>query len=638
MSSDEATHRVVATAGHVDHGKSTLLEALTGTFPDRLEEERRRGLTIVLGHVWATLRDEHGPMEIAFVDVPGHDRFIDTTIAGAGPAPAALFVVAADDGWSAQTSEHRDVLELLQVPVAVTAITKAGVADPARVAAVREEIAASAAGTVVAAAPVVVTDALTGHGLDALRTTLVQRLRAQAVAPDDGVPRLWVDRAFAAQGAGTVVTGTLRDGPLQDGAELRLAPADLPVRVRELQALQRRVEVAAPGTRVAVNLAGVAHTDVARGDLLTVDPWAATTTVDAWVRPLPGARLDRRGAWRLHVGTTAVDVRVVPTLGPLEDGEPGAVRLLLERPLPLVAGDPFVLREAGRWRTVAGGTVVDPLPTVRPRGASDRTRRARAVGAVAAHAAGAEVDARRGHRLEGLVALGSAAGDHRRLRAAAGWPPTAPLPDRLLRLGDRIVRTAAADRWARAVADLPPGAHARDALAARLEAAGAPAEVASPLLDHLVSVGTLERVRGGLARPGSAAAAEAAHRTRRAAVLADLDRDPFSPPPLDEVARRHGLDHRERTMLAASNDLVRCGEVTFTRVAVERAVARLHQLQERDGPFTAAQARDALATTRRFAVPLLEHLRRTGRTRFDGTHHRLLADGGPSGGPQTPER
>jgi selenocysteine-specific elongation factor len=615
-----ARHRVVVTAGHVDHGKSTLVRALTGMEPDRLEEERRRGLTIELGFAWTHLSPTEADPEgqtVAFVDVPGHERFIGTMLAGAGAAPAAVLCVAADDGWARQSSEHRDVLDLLGIPAALTVITKADTVAPDRLATVRGQVERELAGTSLVSGPIVETDALTGRGLDELRRVLAGRLQELPEPEDVGRPRLWLDRAFTIGGAGTVVTGTLTEGALRTGDRIRLLPDDQPRRIRGLRSLGDEVDVAAPGTRLAVNVAGLDLGEVDRGRALVADgPWRCTTEADLWVRVLPEGPLDRAGTWRLHVGTAAVGCRLRLLAGPVEAGLEGAVRVTLDRPLPLVAGDRVVLREVGRRVIVAGGSVVDPLPRGGLRG-GDRRRRAEALARTAA-----EVPANPA-RIVALVELAGGSRDAEEARAAAGVPDGAPTAAGLVQVGDHLVTEAVLARWTARIRDLGGGGQDRAALADRLAAEGAPASVAPAVVDHLLATGELVQVSGGVALPEHAAAVEDRSQERVEALVAALAEDPFAPPALDEVARELGVDLRQRAALLSSGRIVRCGDITFAAVAIDRAVSLLSELEARNGPFTTSEARQALGTTRRFAVALLEHLDRRGLTDFDGHTRRV---------------
>lgn len=615
---------VVATAGHVDHGKSTLLRALTGMEPDRWEEERRRGLTIDLGFVWSELAPG---VTVAFVDVPGHERFVANMLAGAGGVRLALFVVAADDGWSAQSQEHLDILDLLGVAAAVVAVTKADLAGSDRARQVAADVAARVASTSLGDAPVVIVDGVSGRGLDELRGTLTDRLAAIPPPPDRGRPRLWIDRSFSITGAGTVVTGTLTGGGLQVGQDVLLEPAGRTVRVRSLQMLGRDVAATPPGSRVAVNLSGVDRHQMTRGDALVAvvaggrreaAGWWTADTVDAWVTALAGHEIGPRGAWHLHVGSADVRCEVHPLLGePATSGEPAHVRLLLERPLPLVAGDRLVLREAGRQATLGGGMVLDPDPPGRVRGPDARLARVDALERV-----------RQATDPPGrLVALTLAAGgvrDADRLRWAAQVPPDAPPPAGTVEVAGYIAAGDALDGWTRAVQEAAHRHHQADPasrgadrgeLADAARRAGCPPVFAPLLVGALAERGLLRRDGSRFALPEHAPAVDEARQQRRAALLAELAEQPFSPPPLDEAARRAGLDHQEVNALVTSGDIVVAGGVGFGRGVVAEAVRRLAVLGPR---FTTAEAREALGTTRKYVIPLLEHLDAIGVTEFDG--------------------
>ncbi len=354
--------RVVCTAGHVDHGKSTLVRALTGMEPDRLAEEQRRGLTIDLGFAWADLAGT----TVAFVDLPGHERFVATMLAGAGAVDLALFVVAADEGWMPQSAEHLAILDLLGVRRGLVALTKADAVDADTAALGAELVAAELAGTGLAGAEIVPVSAATGGGLDDLRAALGRVLAGAPPAADRGRPRLWVDRSFSVRGTGTVVTGTLTGGRLAAGEELVLLPGRRAVRVRGLQALGAPVGEAAPGTRVAVNLTGVDRGEVGRGDaLVRPGQWREVVRFDAAVRALDGLPIDRTGAWRVHAGSGERSAQVHPISGQPVVGE-GFVRVELDAPLALAAGDHVVLREAGRRVTAGGGVVLGPPPPPPP--------------------------------------------------------------------------------------------------------------------------------------------------------------------------------------------------------------------------------------------------------------------------------
>jgi selenocysteine-specific elongation factor len=627
---------VVATAGHVDHGKSTLLRALTGMEPDRWAEERQRGLTIDLGFVWTEMSADAEasappPATVAFVDVPGHDRFIANMLAGAGAVQLALFVVAADDGWSAQSQEHLDILDLLGVSAAVVAVTKSALAGEDRALDVAADVERRLGATSLAGAPIVITDALAGSGLAELRAALLRRLAATPGSADGHRARLWVDRSFTISGAGTVVTGTLEGGSLGLGDEVALLPAGRAARVRGLQSLGRPVERARPGERVAVNLSGVDRDDLARGDAVVTggqppaSAWLVTDTVDAWVRALPAHEIDRAGAWHLHVGSAESLCSVHPLLGePIRADQAGYVRLRLERPLPLQTGDRLVLREAGRRATVGGGEVIDPRPPGRVRGVDQRLVRTDRLDAV--RAAGPD-------RLLALVEAWGEVGAIPDVRAAARQRPDAPLPDGLTRVGGVLLSDAAIARWGGAALDAGRAHHeaapasagaSRDELAAAVTGAGCPdPDVARDLVDHLAATGGLRRHGSAYALPTHVPAVDEARENRRETFLALLGKDPLAPPRFVAAAKEAGLDHQETQRLVQAGEVIPCGEVAFLPTAVETAVQRLRALEAEVGPFTAAQAKDAWGTTRKYAIPLLEHLDGTGLTRFDGQHRTL---------------
>ena len=355
---------VIGTAGHVDHGKSTLVKTLTGIDPDRLAEEQRREMTIDLGFAWLTLPSGRS---VSLIDVPGHERFIKNMLAGVGGLDAALLVVAADESLMPQTREHLAILDLLEVRHGVVAITKADLVDADWLELVREEVAAGLRGTSLANAALVPVSARSGLGLDALRSALDRALDATpSRTAARGAPRLPVDRSFTIGGFGTVVTGTLIDGPLSVGQELVVLPAGLRARVRGLQSHKQREETALPGTRVAVNLAGVHHSEVARGDVLALpDSMIPTSMLDVQIRVLADAPAPLAQNDGLDLFTGAAEVRCRLTLLDAERLPPGAsgwAQLRLERPVAVARGDRCILRVASPSRTVAGGTVVDPHP------------------------------------------------------------------------------------------------------------------------------------------------------------------------------------------------------------------------------------------------------------------------------------
>lgn len=593
---------VVATAGHVDHGKSALLRALTGMEPDRWAEERRRGMTLDLGFVWTTLDDGS---TVAFVDVPGHERFVPTMLAGAGPVPAVLLVVAADEGWRAQTEEHVAVLDALGVAHGLLVVTRADLADPRPAA---DDALARLERTGLGRVEAVAVSSVTGQGLDALRAALA-RLVARLPAPrDDGRLRLFVDRSFTIRGSGTVVTGTLGSGRVRVGDAVQLVSRSAGGRtvvVRGLQRLGLAVDEVCPVARLAVNLRGVAPDEVPRGSaLVTPDAWPTVEQVDARLSALgPG---DLPGDLVLHLGTAGVPCRVRP-LGH------DTCRVTLASPLPLQPGDRAVLRDPSR-RLVTGLVVLDvePPPLTR-RGA------ARARGEELAGLTGAP-DVRRE-----VVRRGAVTRAH--LAVLGVLPPEAPLPPDLEQVGEYVVDPATwRDRVERLVGLVDvqrvadsrgpgPGAHA---VAAAL---GLPDQ---RLVAALVaaSQGRLRLVRGRVVRARTAPSLDDAVQGALEVLRRRLDADPFDAPCSKELAAA-GLTTPVVVAAAEAGLLVRLrGEVLVAASAPDRALDVVAGLAQ---PFTLAEARDALGTSRRVALPLLEHLDETGRTVRVGDRRRVIA-------------
>jgi selenocysteine-specific elongation factor len=576
---------VVATAGHVDHGKSTLVRALTGMEPDRLAEERRRGLTIDLGFAWT----EIDGTALAFVDVPGHERFVPNMLAGAGPVPAAMFVVAADEGWQAQSAEHLAALDAFGVRHGLLVVTKSDRADPAAATAdALDRIRATSIGEVGSVA----VSARTGAGLAELRGELLA-MTGRLPVPDDGADvRLWADRVFTIRGAGTVVTGTLGAGTVRVGDELAFGGSGRRAVVRGLQVLGQAVDAVHGVARVAVNLRGVERGDARRGDaLLTPDAWRTTGEVDVLVRGAEAAALHRELV--LHVGTAAVPCRVRPY-------GTSSARLTVRTALPLRAGDTGLLRDPGEHRIVCGVEVLDPAPpALTGRGAARlRERELTSGGAAAAHL-----------RRHGAVPAAT-------LRAL-GWAPQgvrvagwAVDPGLHRELPGRAAARFAAWSVANPLAAGMPVATLRQSLSA-------PDEVLRAAL-----AGTDLTVLDGLVRRAGPAAGLPAGIDR---AVTELERRlalaPFAAPEAADLAAL-GLGPRE---LAAAERAGRLVRLTGSVVLADGALARAARiLADVPAPFTVSDARRALGTTRRVAVPLLERLDADGVTRRAGDGTRCL--------------
>ncbi|MFC7466287.1 SelB C-terminal domain-containing protein [Brachybacterium sp. GCM10030252] len=583
--------QVIATAGHVDHGKSTLIRALTGSDPDRLADEKRRGLTIDLGFAWTTLPSGR---EVSFVDVPGHERFLGNMLAGIGPAPIVCFVVAADEGWRDQSADHRDAIAALGIDQGILVITRADLA-PDRVEEVIAQARVELAGTGLGQAPALAVSAVTGAGLDELREALdVAVTGARQPSPHERV-RLWVDRSFTISGAGTVVTGTLAAGTLarEDRFELCGAERGGEVVVRGLQSRGGPVEQLGPVNRAAVNLRGTAPEEIGRGDaLVTPGAWEVTGSID--VRRVTGASFaDAPTELVVHVGTAAVPARVRPF------GDDHA-RLTLTRSLPLSVGDRMVLRGGGSRRVRTGVSVLDVDPPALARRGEGTRRRETLEAMPLAGDAAAEVARRGAVRAEILARFGI------------------PLPSGRLpgveRHGDWLVDTDSMERWTTRLREAVAADRAGDALSAGLprKAAADAVDLPDPgLLDAVVAAAGLSqadgRVRDAASDDGLGAAEESLRslETRLAA-------EPFSAPEADDL-RGLGLGPRELAAAARQGRLLRLpGEVILLPTAPALAMRELAALSQ---PFTASQARQALGTTRRVAIPLLEHLDSRGWTR-----------------------
>jgi selenocysteine-specific elongation factor len=641
--------QVIATAGHVDHGKSALVRALTGMEPDRWAEERRRGLTIDLGFAWMKLP---GGECLAFVDVPGHERFVPNMLAGVGPVPAVLIVVAADGGWMPQSAEHLAAIDAMGIRHGLLVVTRCDLADPEP--ASRQglaEIAASSLGRVESVA----TSSVTGAGLPELRDALA-RLVAALPPPDAAAPvRLWVDRSFSIRGSGTVVTGTLPAGTVRTGQELLLTPSMRPARIRRIESMNEPAASVTGVARVALNLRGLPADVPARGmALVDADRWTMTRLAD--VRLSLPAELGQAAELRLppemalHIGSarTAARIRLLGAAGPAH----AIVRLMLREPLPLHVGDRVLLRDPGSAGvTILGAAVLDVAPPA-------LARRGAAAAAGRELAAWPEVpavaDLLRRHgllRASAVAAMGTAGGPP---PVAAGWLADPARWSELRReLAEVVAAHARRDplaigmtpEAARAALRLPDRALV-EALARPPAEPGVPARVRPP-----AEPGVPARVRlsGGYlvisAEPDAQLQphqAQPSGETRKTqepqvllpasvlagvrAVLADLAGAPFLAPEAGRL-RELGLDARAIGAAARAGLLLRVSEQIVLAPGAETEAARA--LAGLPQPFTTAEARQALGTTRRVAIPLLEYLDRAGITqRLPDDRRRLrLASG-----------
>jgi selenocysteine-specific elongation factor len=606
---------VVATAGHVDHGKSTLVRALTGMEPDRWAEERRRGMTMDLGYAWMTLPDGE---RLAFVDVPGHERFVPNMLAGLGPVPAVLFTVAADGGWMPQSAEHLTAVDALGVRHGLLVVTRADLADPgpARRHALAE-IAATSLGDVEAIA----VSAVTGAGMDELRAALARLTAALPAAVPDGQVRLWIDRSFTIRGSGTVVTGTLPAGVVRTGQELLLVPLGLPVRVRGIQALGEPAAEVTGAARVALNLRGVPPDVPERGMALVEDGrWTMTGEIDVRVAIRGGEQPKFPPGLLLHIGSARTPARL-RVLG----ADPAAVyaRLTLRDRLPLHVGDRALLRDPGAAGfAIFGATVLDPSP---PR----LRRRGAAVAAAKELAAWPEPPgAAELLRRHGLLRAGSLAA-----MGVAGAPPPVA--------GDWL---ADSDHWARLRGELPAAVAAftaREPLARGMPVEAARAALGLPGRDLVIallanpdpgpagapasgpaSAPAPVRLDGGYLCTSAGPLPPKVARGIRA-VLDDLAAAPFAAPDVERL-RGLGLDGKALAAAVRGGLLLRISDQVVLAPGADAEAAKI--LGEMPQPFTTSQARQALRTSRRVAIPLLEYLDRTRVTeRLPGDQRRIRA-------------
>ncbi|HYD53102.1 MAG TPA: selenocysteine-specific translation elongation factor, partial [Gemmatimonadaceae bacterium] len=606
---------ILGTAGHIDHGKTALVRALTGVDTDRLPEEKRRGITIELGFAPLTL-EGIGPVSI--VDVPGHEAFVRTMLAGATGVDLALLVVAADEGVMPQTREHVAILQLLGVRAGVVALTKCDlVEDPDWLALVREDVRALLAATALADAPIVETSATTGAGLDALRRALSERARDLPARSADDLFRLPVDRAFSVRGTGTVVTGTVWSGSLARDASVRVWPADRVVRVRVLQTHGAQVQAVTSGQRAALGLVGVEVGDVPRGSVLVAgDGWQPSSVLRADVALLDEVvrSLGPRTAVRFHLGTAEVGARLVVAGGRLAAGAVRSVRVVLDEAVVARAGDRFVLRTASPTATIGGGVVTDPAPPRRARPwpvEADAPARLE----LALLEAGA-----RGLPFADLpVRFGVPAPDVPRLLAA--------LKGRVHRLGERLFAAAEVARLGAEVTSVVTAFHASEPLEPGMPLQLLRSRIAAPpeLVDEIVRRGTAAgrlEVDGALIRLGGwSAAAPAADRALADALLARLTAAGAEPPSVGELAPEYGVGtirvlrflEREGRVVAVESDRY------YERGAHESLLARLRAAMADGSERSPAELREILGVSRKYLIPLLEHCDRVGYTARRGS-------------------
>lgn len=607
--------QVVATAGHVDHGKSSLIVRLTGIDPDRWAEEKRRGLTIDLGFAWTSLPSGQ---EVGFVDVPGHERFIRNMLAGVGPVRLVLFVVAADEGWKPQSEEHLEILDVLGVSSGVVALTKSDLVGPEELASRGEDVRARLDGTTLASVPIVPCSSVTGDGIDALLAAIDGMIADETAEEEDGRPRIHVDRSFSIKGAGTVVTGTLTGGRLAVGEEVVILPSGSRARIRSLQTHRRAVDVARPVTRVAANLAGLPQEAAERGDVL-VSPgrWRPTRTVDVALRTVRSVRhpLTSRGAYKLHVGSAERDARLrILGADAIEPKGQGLARLRLSAPVVVGIGDHFVLREAGRRATVGGGIILDAHPPSRP----DVRALERRLGTAPEDLQALLVGELGALRTADLLTVGGRVPEE--IPGATfleGWWVSDTLAEQLEGL-----LLAELEGFHRS-SPLLPGLPVAELRARVLDAAGgAPEDVLALLLARMERRGTIER-DGTVVRRAGHTVSLGDREPEAARLVAQIEAGQPTPPTQPELEAM-GVP---RDLIDACVATGRLARVSPDVILTPGFLARAEQVArgEAAGPagLTVSRFRELLGTTRKYALPILGSFDERGITRRDGDVRRL---------------
>jgi selenocysteine-specific elongation factor len=630
--------RVIGTAGHVDHGKSTLVEAITGTHPDRLKEEREREMTIDLGFAWITLPSGE---EVGIVDVPGHRDFIENMLSGVGGIDAALFVVAADEGVMPQTREHLAILNLLQIQGGVVALTKIDlVEDRDWLDLVEDDLRQLLIGTILADAPIVRVSARTKEGLPALLEALVECLRDRPARSDLGRPRLPIDRVFSVAGFGTVVTGTLSDGQLHVGDEIEILPARLRGRIRGLQTHKRKEEVAVQGGRTAVNISGVNLEDIQRGDVVAhVGDYHPTQRIDVRFRLLADVSqsLGHNVEVKLFIGAAEIPARV-RLLGKdlLNPGEEGWLQLELKQPIATIRGDRYILRRPSPGETLGGGSVVDPHPQGRhKRFASGLIEQLESL------AIGTPDEV----LLQAVIALGAAPlRDVVTRSSLEGAQATQAIQDlattgQLIWLegnegaislqSDFLVTSRSyweqiAERTLKEVKSyhqafpLRRGMR-REELKSRLRLTS---RLFNVVLRRLVNTGAVVEAGPLIFEPDHQIRFTPSQEKAIQVLLAKFAAAPNSPPSIKEVQVEVG-DEIYSALIDLGELVPVSGEVVFRKEDYERMLAQLHKLFEQQDTLTAAQVRDHFNTSRKYVLAFLEHLDQQGVTIREGDFRRL---------------
>ncbi len=619
---------VLGTAGHVDHGKSVLVHALTGIDPDRLREEKERGMTIDLGFAWLRLPSGQ---EVGIVDVPGHEHFIKNMLAGVGGIDLALLIVAANEGVMPQTKEHLDILDLLGVGKGIVAITKKDLVDEDLLSLVTMEVEELVSSTTLSEAPIVAVSAATGEGLPELVSAIDQLLSSTQPRVDTGRPRLLIDRVFTIAGSGTVVTGTLIDGSLRVGQEVEIIPSGLKSRLRGLQTHKTRFDTATPGSRVAANLTGVATSQLKRGDVLTKPGWLAPTTMlTAKLRLLPTVQRPLRynATVSFHTGASEAMARVrLLENGELGPGESTWAQLALTGPVAVVKGDRFIIRSP--QDTLGGGEVIEPhtkryrryRPAVIQSLITKEKGTAQEIVAATLEASqpqeigklllncglpAKEAEGAIENLIQDKMAVDVGAGEHRLLFTALGW-------EHLLETVTAIVQDYHRRFPAR------PGMP-RGELASKLKL---PPTSVTTTLHRLLDEGIIIEEGATVRLPTHQIKLTKDQQARIDAFLNSLAQNPYAPPadlmPDPELLN---LLVKQRRVVKVSDSVV------FAASAYDEMVRRIIDHIKAHGKVTLAETRDLLNTSRKYAQALLEYLDQEKITRRTGDE-RVLGTGSP---------
>ncbi len=633
--------RVIGTAGHVDHGKSALIAALTGTHPDRLKEEQEREMTIELGFGWLTLPNGE---EVGIVDVPGHRDFIENMLAGIGGIDAALLVIAADEGVMPQTREHLAILDLLQIPAGLIVLTKTDLAsDSTWLDLVETDVRAAVSGTVMQDAPLVRVSAKNKTGLDDLLQALTEILQTKPARLDLGRPRLPIDRVFSMAGFGTVVTGTLTDGALSLGDEVLILPSGGKGRVRGLQTHKKKEERAVPGSRTAVNISGLAAEQVRRGEVVVhPNQYQSTRRVDARLRLLKdiSAPLKHGDEVKVFLGTseTIATVRMLGT-DELAPGQEGWVQLELRDPLVAVRGDRTILRRPSPSETLGGGIIVDPQPKGRHKRFDESL-----IKSLESLAQGSPADV----LFEAALALGPAPIKELAARSRLESTPAAEALTELIESGKLILLedgaptltsdllAIAAPHWndlqtktLQIVAayhktfPLRPGIP-REELKSKLKQ---PPRVFNAFLSNLVNRNSIienrqSKIENVIFLPSHKVTFDGAQQSEVQALMRKFAANSFSPPSVKECQAEVGEEIF--AVLIDSGELTAVSqEVVFRTTDYENMIAKIKSALQKNGQITLAEVRDLFDTTRKYAQALLEHLDAIGVTVREGDFRKL---------------